>query len=248
MKRKAYEMVKNISQLIYKKPKIYLPDNYDESIPSIFMCNHSKNYGPVMVAAHFPYKLRPWSHSEVVHYDESFEYIRDTFCIDRLKLNKKMGEILAKLIAKPVVALVNMNNPIAIYHDGVRDIGTIRESIDSLAKNENQLIFATNDEPLAIKGAINPKFDFLQGYLLVVGQLLHKGITPRIYPVSINKEEATISIGEPIIPDRHNGWKSERNRIHTYIVNEVKNGYSNPCRDKEAVGMEGSAVQLKIAR
>ncbi len=245
MNKKAYEVVRGIANMIYKKPKVYLPQEYDENIPSIFMCNHSKNHGPIMITAHFPYKIRPWAHSEVVHYNESYEYIRDSFCVDRLKLKGKAGEILAKAIAKPVVALVNMNNPIPIYHDGVRDIRTVRYSVDLLMKNQNQLVFATNQEPLAINDEINPKFDFLKGYLLITKQLMNKGIAPRIYPVSINKTKSTISIGEYIVPNRHKSWKNERNRIHDYIVSEVKKGYANPCRERSNSDVEGEVEKIK---
>lgn len=233
MNKKIYEIIKRISYIIYKKPTIYLPKEYDENTPSIFLSNHAKNYGPIMITTHFPYKIRPWSHSEVVHYDESYEYIRDTFCIERLKMNNKTGAFLAKLIAKPVVGVVNMNNPIPIYHDGIRDIRTIRASMNALINNENQLIFATNNEPIALGNEVNPKFDFLQGYLLVVKQLMSKGIYPKIYPVSVNKNKSTISIGEPIIPRINSSWKREKARIHNYIVDEVKNGYTNPDRRNE---------------
>lgn len=228
MNKRMYKTIKNISNLIYKKPTIHLPEDYDKNIPSIFLCNHEKNYGPIMFATSFPYKVRPWSHSEVVHYDESFTYIRDSFCIERLKLGNKLGSILAKLIAKPVVGVVNQNNPIAIYHDGVRDIRTIRNSLFAFVNKENQLIFATNDKPIAIDGKINEKFDIYKGYQLIVKQLMRKGMTPRIYPVSINKEKSAISIGNYISPYGDCSWKEEKERIHDYIVSEIKHGYVNP--------------------
>ena len=235
MKKIIYKLIQKSTLLFFKKPSIYLPKDYDENTPSIFMCDHSQNYGPVMFAAHFPYKARPWAHSEVVNYDESFEYVRETFCIGRLKLkNNIIADIVARLIARPLVMLVNMNNPIAIYHDGVRDIRTFRESINSLVNNESQVIFAAGKEPLAVDGIVNPKFDFMRGYLLIVKQAMQRGVTPKVYPVSINKKDSVISIGEPIVPNKNSKWKDEEKRIHDYIVSEVKYRYNAPDRENNS--------------
>lgn len=235
MNNKIYNIIKKISKLIYNEPTIYLPSDYNENIPSLFLSNHEKNYGPIMLATNFPYEVRPWAHSEVVHYEESFAYIRDTFCIERLKLKKGTANAVAKLIAKPVVGVVNMNNPIPIYHDGARDIRTIRNSLEAFSNYENQLIFASNAEPISINGELNSNFDIYKGYQLIVKQLMRKNIETRIYPVSINKQKSTISIGDYISPNISASWKEQIECIHKYIVEEVKRGYVNPGKRNKSL-------------
>lgn len=243
---KIYNLIKKVAMIIYKKPKVYLPKDFDKNTPSIFMCNHEKNYGPIMFALYFPYDARPWAHSEVVNYDESLEYICKRFFIDRLKLNVKLARLLSKIVLKPLNYVVNMNNPITIYHDGIRGRNTIVQSVNSIMKKENQVIFGTNLNPVMINGKINPKFDFHKGYLLVAKQAIELGVVPKIYPVSFNKRKATISIGEPITINLENHWAKEKKRINYYLTNEVKYGYLNPSRIYKSKVNSITKVQQKF--
>ena len=65
MKQKTYERILRIGRLCFKKPAIYLPVDFDTSTPSIFLCNHARNYGPIMAVTRFPAPFRPWCHSGV---------------------------------------------------------------------------------------------------------------------------------------------------------------------------------------
>ena len=90
----------------------------------------------------FPAAFRPWCHSGVVHPEESYEYIRNGFFMERLKLGKRMAGFFAGLIEKPLLALVHMNRPITAYHDITKCLKTINTATQSLLKGENQLIFS----------------------------------------------------------------------------------------------------------
>jgi hypothetical protein len=48
--------------------------------------------------------------------------------------------------------------------------------------------------------------------------------------MAINKNNATIAIGKPIIPDPKVAWKLEKNRINSYLVESLKIGYMHPER------------------
>jgi hypothetical protein len=233
MKKKTYEFFINIGRLCFKKPTIYLPEDFDASTPSIFLCNHAKNYGPVITITRFPVTFRPWCHSGVVHSNESFEYIRNGFFMERLKLNKKIAGFFARLINKPLLALVHMNRPITAYHDISKCLKTINMGTQSLLNGENQLIFS--NVPIRKGGTLNPDFDFMKGYLLVIKKAMKNGVIPKIYPVSINKQKATISIGDPISPDPQVDWNMEKRRINAYLVRKVKLGYVYPARTLEVV-------------
>lgn len=228
MRRVTYAIFRGIGRLLFKKPRIYVPECFDPHVPSIFMCNHAQNYGPIITVTRFPVAFRPWCHTGVVYLDESFDYIRDGFFMTRLRLNKRIAGFLAKLIARPLVALVNMNHPIPTHHNISKCFRTIHMGTRSLLNGENQLIFA--NVPLIVDGALNPDFDFMRGYLLVVRGAMKNGVIPRIYPVSINKDKAAISIGEPISPDPRAEWDMEKKRIHDYLVAAVKAGYEDPQR------------------
>ena len=233
MNRKTYEWILKIARLCFKKPAIYLPEDFDRSVPSIFLCNHAKNYGPIITVTRFPAAFRPWCHSGVVHPEESFEYIRNGFFMERLKLGERIAGFFAGLIQKPLLALVHMNRPITAYHDISKSLRTIHMGTQSLLNGENQLIFS--NQPICKGGRLNPDFDFMKGYLLVVKNAMKKGVIPKIYPVSINKDKAAVSIGKPISPDIDTDWDMEKKRINDYIVRKVKLGYLYPQRILEAV-------------
>ena len=230
MRKLTYKMIQGISKLVYRKPKIFLPKDFDPNVPSIFMCNHEKNYGPIVVTNYFPTKVRQWAHSELVDLEDCYQYVKEKFFINRMKMGSKLSSFMAKLTSKALVGSVSYNNPIPIYHDGKRERLTIKESVRALQEEDNVMIFSTNLNPLVVDDELNPDFDFLSGYLLVVKKLLSKMVIPDIYPVSVNKSKRTLSIGSPIRPNIQNNWKEEREKIRNYVVKHVISGYYNPDR------------------
>lgn len=235
MRKLTYGIIQGISKIVYRRPKIYMTKEIDQTVPSIFLCNHEKNYGPIVITNYFPVAVRQWAHSELVELEESYKYVKERFFEQRINLNNRFSSFMSRIISRTLVGAIGMNNPIPIYHDGKRERQTIRESIKALVEKKNILIFSTNLNPLIRDGKLNSDFDFLGGYLLVVKKLLSQNIAPNIYPVSINKEKKAISIGEPIRPSKDNDWKSERNIIRDHILREVIQGYFNPSREvKEA--------------
>lgn len=241
MNKKTYEFYKKLGRACFKKPTVYLPKDFDENGPNIFLSNHSKNYGPVITVTRFPVEFRPWCHSGVVHLDESYDYIRDGFFVERLKLCKGVAGFFSRMIAKPLTEMVNMNDPITAYHDISKSLTSINMGVEAIENGENQLMFA--NVPLVVDGQINPNFDFMKGYLIVVKKAIRLGIVPKIYPVSLNKQKATMSIGEPAIPNLHTDWNVEKQRIHSYLVREVIAGYDDPQRLRQ----DTDAIEYKMS-
>ena len=233
MKQKTYEKILEVGKILIRNPKVYLPDDFDDNSPAIFMCNHEGFYGPAIVATRFPVKFRPWCHSGVVHHEESHAYIQGSFPNKLPNVNPKVARFIARIIARPFVILVNMNNPIPAYHDYKRSIQSIRLGIESLKHNEKQLIFS--NIPVQKNGRYNQDFNFMQGYLLVVRKAMKQGIMPKIYPVSINSKKKTISIGSPVLPNPNADWLSEKQRINKYLIRDVLYGHENPAREFDKI-------------
>ncbi len=233
MKVKTYENIKKIGRLLYKNPKVYLPHDFDDKAPAIFMANHEGFYGPAIVTTRFPIKFRPWSHSGVVFHEESHDYIMGSFPNKFPNVNPKVAQFIGRIIAKPIVNLIQMSNPIPAYHDAKRSIQSVRLGIESLANNENQLIFSNT--PVQKNGEYNQNFNFMKGYLLVVNKAMKQGVIPKIYPVSINRKRTSISIGSPVSPNPNADWLTEKQRIHDYLVSEVLYGHENPSREFDEI-------------
>lgn len=129
-----------------------------------------------------------------------------------------------------------MNNPIPAYHDISKCLKSINMGVEAITDGENQLMFA--NVSLVVDGEINPNFDFMKGYLIVVKKAIRLGVVPKIYPVSLNKQKATISIGEPVTPNIRSDWNVEKIRIHNYLVREVIAGYDSPERLRQDADIE----------
>jgi hypothetical protein len=234
MRTKTYENLKRIGRLVLRNPKVYLPYDFDNESPAIFMANHEGFYGPAIVALRFPVEIRPWSHSGVVFHEESHEYIMGSFPGKLPNVNPRIARLIARIISKPVVNTIRMANPIPAYHDFKRSIQSVRLGIKSLGNSENQLIFSNT--PVQHKGGrYNPDFNFMQGYLLVVRKAMKQGIIPKIYPVSINRKKASISIGNPVFPNPNADWLYEKQRIHDYLIKEVLYGHQYPAREYDEI-------------
>lgn len=233
MKQKTYSIIIKFGRLILGKAKFYLPSDFDDGSPAIFMCNHEGFYGPGIVATRFPVKVRPWCHSGVVFHEESHDYITGSFPEKLPNVNPKVARIIAKIIARPFVSLVNMNNPIPAYHDYKRSIKSIRIGIESLKNSENQLIFS--NIPIKKDNEYNQDFNFMPGYLLMVKKAMKQGVIPNIYPVSINRKKSTISIGSPVSPNPNADWLLEKKRINNYLIREVLYGHANPAREFDEI-------------
>ncbi len=233
MKQTTFENMKKVGRVILRKPTVYLPEDFDDSVPAIFMSNHEGFYGPAIITTRFPAKFRPWCHSGVVYHEESHDYIMGTFPNKLPNVDPKVARFIANIIKRPLVNLIQMTNPIPSYHDYQRSIQSIRLGIESLGNNENQLIFSNT--PMQINGEYNQDFNFMKGYLLVIRKAMKQGIIPKIYPVSINRKKATISIGSSILPNPNVNWLIEKNRIHNYLVKEVRYGHENPAREYDEI-------------
>lgn len=227
MNKATYKVFEILGKIYFKKPRIYGLDNYKEQPSCIFMCNHEELYGPCAIITRFPIPLRLWAYSGVVEEDESINYIKETFLIDKLKMSDKYAQAFSRPISKLVTSIVGHNNPIVAYWDPKRAMQSILMGVKSLIDGENQLMFAKSEQ--IHEDRLRDDFNFMKGYLFVVQKAMKShGICPTIFPMAINKNRATIAIGKPIIPNPEEAWNIEKNRINSYLVESLKIGYMNP--------------------
>ena len=50
----------------YKKPKIIGLDNFIEGTPALFMSNHARFYGPIIMKTRFTIPVRLWAISKMI--------------------------------------------------------------------------------------------------------------------------------------------------------------------------------------
>lgn len=206
------------------KPTVFGVENYDPSVPALFMSNHEKFYGPITAATRFPIPKRVWANSMTVEKDACRKYVSESLFMGELGMGEKISKFLGYLLGTLTAHVISNSNPIIAYWDNQRSRKSIRAGIEVIKKGENQLMFARRRE------FMGGKFTFLQGYLFMAKVAARKhGISPKIYPVAINKANRTLSIGKPVMLDITKDYETESERINSYLSHNVGVGYEDPA-------------------
>ena len=91
MSRIFYRLFKFYFKYRYKKPVIFGVENYDSSVPAIFMCNHEKFYGPIIVTTRFPIPKRTWANSMTVEKEAARKYVTESLFMGELGKGEKIS-------------------------------------------------------------------------------------------------------------------------------------------------------------
>ena len=137
-----YRLFKNYFKYRYKKPVISGAENYDSSIPAIFMCNHEKFYGPIIATTRFPIPKRTWANSMTVEKEAARKYVTESFFMGEKKKSEKISKFYGYLLGTLVSHVISNSNPIIVYWDNQRARKSIRSGVEVIVKGENQLMFA----------------------------------------------------------------------------------------------------------
>ena len=209
----------------YKKPKVFGVENYDSSFPAIFMSNHEKFYGPIIASTRFPIPKRTWANSMTVERDACRKYVAESLYMGEKGMNAKLAKFLGYFLGTLVSHVISNDNPIVAYWDSQRSRKSIRSGLEVIKEGKNQLMFARRRE------FMDGEIVFFQGYLFISKVAAKKhGITPKIYPVALNRANATLSIGKPVQLDITKDYEEESERINTYLSSSVEIGYEDPER------------------
>lgn len=226
----VYRFFKFYFKHYYKKPKIYGVENYDPSLPAIFMSNHEKFYGPIIATTRFPIPKRTWANSMTVELDACRKYVAESLYMGEKGKNEKMARFLGYLLGTLVSHVISNDNPIVAYWDNHRSRISIRNGVKVVTEGKNQLMFARRRE------FMDGEIVFLQGYLFISKIAAKKhGITPKIYPVALNRANATMSIGKPVQLDITKDYNEECERINSYLSSNVGIGYEDPVRMADGI-------------
>jgi len=230
MSRFLYKFFIFYFKCLYEKPKIYGVENYDSSVPAIFMSNHEKFYGPIIVSTRFPIPKRTWANSMTVEKEACRKYVAESFFMGELGKGERISRFYGYLLGTLASNVIGNSNPIVAYWDTKRARISIRNGVKVIVEGGNQLMFARRRE------FQEGELTFLQGYLFLSKIAAKKhGISPKIYPVALNKVNSTMSIGKPVQLDIRKDFAKESDRINNYLANCVEVGYNNPKKMAESM-------------
>ena len=219
----GYRFIRFLFKIGNKKPSIYGVENYDSSIPAIFMSNHEKFYGPIIITTRFPIPARTWANSMMTETKACKKYVAESLFMGEMGKSEKFARFYGNILGVIASWTIRCSNPIVAYWDKGRSRKSIRSGLEAILRGENQLMFARRKE------FCNNEIMFLPGFLFICKLAASKhNITPKIYPVAINKNNSTIAIGKPTTLNVNLDYDEESIRIKNYLNEKILIGYDNP--------------------
>ena len=193
---------------------------------AIMVCNHGELYGPIVTNLYVPFSFRPWVVSEMVDPEQISDYIyRYT-----IKRQKWLPEAFKKPVADfcaPVLAWIMRSlESIPVYRDQPRAlIQTFRDTVTAMEAGDNILLFPENpnDPNQAQRGYLRDSVgEFYTGFTMLA-QLYHQktGKIVQFIPIYADKKKRTLSFGPAIYYNPDNHPAEEKQRIVTYLRNQM---------------------------
>jgi hypothetical protein len=224
------------ARTLYPRPTILFSETPDPAEAVVFVANHEKNYGPAMMQLFFPLAYRPWVINSMLEMDTCRAYIQREFFETRWKIPATISHWIAGWIETPLVALMQSTRPVPVYRGMPnRIVQTFNESIDTLVRMENLLIFPENGDLPAYSERVK---DFHTGFIYL-GKLYHRKTGRRLAfcPVAINPHQHTITIGEKVTFNPEAEYVKEQDRIRLHLLNQIDLCYELPwTAQRKALG------------
>lgn len=216
-----------ITRRFFPKPLIVFSEPVPDDEPIVFVANHEKNYGPSVMQLFFPLHTRPWIIYHMLDVSECKVYIRETYFKERLHFPPWLSQIFSALFAPILVPLMKTTNPVPVFRGNPqRIVETFRQSLHVLKQGENLLLFPERPDGKPYGQTIHQFFD---GFLYIT-KLYHRetGKNLLFYPVSINPNQQTVTVGKGVRfnPNQPYGVEAERIRIH--LMQEISSLYDQP--------------------
>ncbi|NLW65060.1 MAG: hypothetical protein GXY26_02355 [Clostridiales bacterium] len=190
-----YRFLRRIVQIFTKKMHTIWEQPF-ENMPSVFVCNHDRAYGPIAMCAHFDrYEdVRPWINSPVLSIRETPSYVRRDFWWKPGKwYTWILDHTLAYIVALILPPILKGSACIPVYHD-TRVISTLKDSISALKSGKHIILF-----PEHPSGYCQYEEEIVNGFVSI-GRLFYRRTKQILYfyPTFIDWSGKTITVSEPV--------------------------------------------------
>ncbi|MGE5613502.1 MAG: lysophospholipid acyltransferase family protein [Bacillota bacterium] len=217
-KHKFFNLLKKIAKLFCPAHTVKGAENVGTDMPSVFICNHSGAYGPIVMELFFPYKFVPWVIYNITSGKYCREYLEKEFIKSELKIKEPFSKWLAAIIAPLCIRVMKAVGAIPVYRGKSRILSTFNMSVEALMQGYNIVIFPENKE-VKFSKYIN---DFYKGFVHLARKLyLETGRPLRFYPVYVNPKIKAITIGKPVVYAHSNDFGMVKENIVLYLRNTI---------------------------
>lgn len=210
-----YRFIKALVRLFYPKIEVVGSENLPNE-PVIVVGNHTQMNGPIACELYFPGQRYIWCAGQMMHLNEVPSYAFEDFWSQKSKYSRWFYKLLSYLIAPLSVCVFNNANTIAVYKD-TRLLNTFRNSIMKLQEGASIIIFPECNEEY------NNIIYIFQDKFIDLARLYYKktGAELSFIPLYIAPTLKKMYIGKPIRFDHSAPIKTERERICSYLMNEI---------------------------
>ena len=135
-----YRIMRVVLRMFFPPSRIRYAEKLD-SAPSVFVCNHARIVGPVMMTLDFPRRHKNWLIACAMDENKAATYAYHDVFFGEGRRWKGFWRFLSRIVALLLPPLLRGSDPIPVYHDR-RVVQTFRQSLAALREGYDLVIFA----------------------------------------------------------------------------------------------------------
>lgn len=212
-----YRMIKWCVRVCYPKTEVVGAENLPDE-PVLVVGNHTQMHGPIVCELYFPTERYTWCAGEMMHLKEVPAYAYRDFWSKKPKYIRWFYKLLSYIIAPLSVCVFNNARTVGVYHD-TRIISTFKQTLQRLLEGSSVVVFPEHDVPY------NHILCQFQDKFVDIAKLYYKRTKKSLsfVPMYIAPALKTMYLGKPIRFCPENPIEEERQRICTYLMDEITN-------------------------
>ena len=211
----VFKFIKWCVTLFYPKIQVEGVENLPDE-PVIIVGNHCQMNGPIVGELYVPGEPYIWCAGEMMHLKDVPAYAFRDFWSQKPRWTHPLYKLLSYIIAPLSVCIFSNARTIGVYHD-TRILSTFKNTVKKLQEGKSVVIYPEHD----VKHN-NIIYDF-QDKFIDIAKLYYKktGKELQFVPMYIAPKLKKMYLGKPIRFNPAESMDSERNRICTYLMEEI---------------------------
>ncbi|MBQ9941393.1 MAG: hypothetical protein IJP03_00150, partial [Christensenellaceae bacterium] len=212
----SFKVGKWLVKSAFPKHKVVFEQPPEADEQAIFVANHAKAYGPLVMMLRFPVKARPWVISNVCFSRTFPAFAMQDFWHPKNKFTRALYWVLSYALV-PVARWVFLGiEAIPAYFDRNSHI-TVKKSVQTLKEDLSIVLFPENRTPYSEYNE-----DFSSGFIFVARRYYKEtGKKLKFYPVYACPKNRVIHVGRPVQYDPAQDFRTHQEDIKNYLRDDM---------------------------
>ena len=212
-----YRSTRGILRLILKRDQICYQSS-NQAHPAVYIAHHRNMYGPIHTLISMSGNIRFWGLSVFYSRSECFHQYYDYTFTKRMGMPRLFAAPAAGLAALFIPALMKSGRSIPVYRSSRQITKTMKKSLAALKHGDDLLIFPDLNYDSSDHNMGNIYSGFLH-----LERMYHKetGQHLAFVPVSCNKEQRCITVGEAIYFNDESSFREQKDLIAARLVQTI---------------------------